>query len=66
MNPNYLGSLEKGRNMPSVGSLLEMAEVYGTSAADIVHEVEDARRAARNRRAEAVRAASATEKAPGE
>lgn len=47
MNPNYLGSLEKGGNMPSVDTLLEIADVYGVSAADIVREVEDLRRAAR-------------------
>lgn len=45
MNPNYLGSLEKGGNMPSLETLLEVAEVYGVSAADIVREVEEARRA---------------------
>lgn len=47
MNPNYLGSLEKGGNMPSLGTLLEMADLYGVWAADIVREVEEARRAAR-------------------
>lgn len=47
MNPNYLGALEKGANMPSVETLLEAAEVYGISAADTVREVEEARRAAR-------------------
>ena len=47
MNPNYLGALEKGGNMPSLETLLEMADVYGVSAADIVREVEDARRAER-------------------
>jgi len=59
MNPNYLGSLEKGGNMPSVGSLLEIADVYGTSAADIIREVEDARHAARKQRAEAEAATEA-------
>ena len=44
MNPNYLGSLEKGGNMPSLQTLFEMAEVYGVSAADLVREVEEARR----------------------
>jgi transcriptional regulator with XRE-family HTH domain len=57
MNANYLGSLEKGGNMPSVASLFTIAEVYGASAADIVREVEEARSAARKRRAEAVIAA---------
>src|SRR5689334_9098826 len=66
MNPNYLGSLEKGHNMPSLDSLLEMADVYGANAADVVREVEEARRVARNRHAEAVLAASAAEKAPAE
>jgi transcriptional regulator with XRE-family HTH domain len=47
MNPNYLGSLEKGGNMPSLDTLLETADVYGVWAADIVREVEEARRAAR-------------------
>ena len=54
MNPNYLGALEKGGNMPSLETLLEIAEVYGVSAADIVREVEDARRADRAKLAEAV------------
>ena len=51
MNPNYLGSLEKGRNMPSLETLLEMADVYGVWAADLVREVEERRRAARAQRA---------------
>ena len=63
MNPNYIGVLEKGGNMPSVDSLLEMAEVYGGNAADIVREVEEARRAARTRQAEAA-AAMETETPP--
>ena len=50
MNPNYLGSLEKGGNMPSLDTLLEMADVYGVRAADIVREVEEARREARAQR----------------
>ena len=47
MNPNYLGSLEKGGNMPSVATLLEMADVYNVNASDIVREIEELRRAAR-------------------
>ncbi|HJW94814.1 MAG TPA: helix-turn-helix transcriptional regulator [Thermoanaerobaculia bacterium] len=46
MNANYLGALEKGGNMPSVETLLEIGDVYGISAADIVREVEEARRRA--------------------
>ena len=56
MNPNYLGSLERGGNMPSVDTLLEVADVYGVNASDIVREVEEARRAARKRQADAVTA----------
>ena len=56
MNPNYLGSLEKGGNMPSVDTLLEIADVYGVNASDIVREVEEARRNARKERAAAVMA----------
>jgi len=54
MNPNYLGALEKGGNMPSVDTLLEVADVYGVNASDLVREVEEARRAARRERAAAV------------
>ena len=54
MNPNYLGALEKGGNMPSVDTLLEMADVYGVNASDIVHEVEEARRVARTRAASVI------------
>jgi transcriptional regulator with XRE-family HTH domain len=54
MNPNYLGALEKGGNMPSVDTLLEMADVYSVNASDLVREVEEARRAARKQRAAAV------------
>jgi transcriptional regulator with XRE-family HTH domain len=50
MNPNYLGALEKGGNMLSLETLLDMADVYGVAAADIVREVEEARRAERVQR----------------
>ncbi len=56
MNPNYLGALKKGGNMPSLETLLETADVYGISAAEIVREVEDARRAERARPAAEVAA----------
>lgn len=45
MNPNYLGSLEKGGNMPSLDTLLSLADVYGVAASEIVREVEEARQA---------------------
>ncbi|HYK04613.1 MAG TPA: helix-turn-helix transcriptional regulator [Thermoanaerobaculia bacterium] len=56
MNPNYLGALEKGGNMPSIDSLLEMAEVYGVTASEIVREVEDLRRAEQRQHAAAIAA----------
>src|SRR3954451_1336133 len=36
MNPNYLGALEKGGNMPSVDTLLEIGDVYGVNASDSI------------------------------
>jgi transcriptional regulator with XRE-family HTH domain len=56
MNPNYLGALEKGGNMPSVETLLEAADVYGVNASDIMREVEELRRRERQERADAVNA----------
>ena len=56
MNPTYLGSLEKGGNMPSVETLLIAADVYGVNASDIVREVEDLRRRDRKEHADAVTA----------
>jgi transcriptional regulator with XRE-family HTH domain len=50
MNPTYLGVLEKGGNLPSIPTLFELAEVFNTSAADIVREVEEMRRQARSAR----------------
>ena len=58
LNPTYLGVLEKGGNMPSVGTLLETADVYGVTAAEIVREVEELRLADRARREAAVAAAT--------
>jgi transcriptional regulator with XRE-family HTH domain len=44
MNPTYLGVLETGANMPTLATLLELAEVLNVEAADIVRELERARR----------------------
>jgi transcriptional regulator with XRE-family HTH domain len=44
MNPTYLGVLEAGKNMVSLDTLLELAEVFGVEAAEIVREVEQARK----------------------
>jgi transcriptional regulator with XRE-family HTH domain len=47
MNANYLGSLEKGGNMPGMATLFEIADVLGIPAWEIVREVEEARNAPR-------------------
>lgn len=54
MNPVYLGVLEAGKNMPSLRTLLELADVLDVNATDIVREVEGPRREARLRRAAAL------------
>ena len=50
MNSTYLGVLERGGNMLSVQTLLELADVLGTPASEIVAEVEKGRLEARARR----------------
>lgn len=54
MNPTYLGVLEAGGNMPSLATLLELADVFGIGAGEIVAEVEQARREAARKRAAAL------------
>jgi transcriptional regulator with XRE-family HTH domain len=44
MNKTYLGVLEAGGNMVSLDTLLDLAELFGADAAEIVREVEQARR----------------------
>jgi len=63
MNPIYLGVLEAGRNMPSLDTLLELADVFNVNAADMVREVEQPRREARLKRAAALLAPEPTEPA---
>ncbi|HEV7238791.1 MAG TPA: helix-turn-helix transcriptional regulator [Thermoanaerobaculia bacterium] len=46
MNPTYLGVLEKGGNMPSLQTLLELADVFNVEAAEMVREVEQAQKPA--------------------
>ena len=47
MHPTYLGVLEKGGNMPTLSTILAFADLFGLDAAEIVREVEQARRARR-------------------
>ena len=44
MNPTYLGVMEKGGNMPTIHTLLELADVFNVSAADIIRELEEIRK----------------------
>ncbi len=44
MNPTYLGVMEKGGNMPTIPTLLELADVFNVPAADIIRELEETRR----------------------
>lgn len=46
MNPTDLGVLEAGGNMPSLTTMLELADVFGVSAVQFVCELEEARREA--------------------
>jgi len=50
MNATYLGLVERGENVPSLTTILRLAEVMGVSASDLVAEVETARNAARVKR----------------
>lgn len=47
MNAEYLGRLERGINMPTLTTILDLAHVFGVGAAEIVQEVEAGRRKAR-------------------
>ena len=44
MNATWLGVLERGENMPSLATILKLAEVFGVEAAELVREVEQSRR----------------------
>lgn len=49
MNATYLGVLEKGGNMPSLQTILELADVFNVEAAEMVRQVEQARKPAARR-----------------
>ena len=44
MNATWLGVLERGGNVPSLATIFKLAEVFGVKAAELVREVEEARR----------------------
>ena len=39
MNPTYVGILEHGDNMPTLGAVIELAIVLGANPGEIVNEV---------------------------
>ena len=47
MNATYLGIVERGENVPSLTTILRLAEVLDVSASDLVREVELAKYGAR-------------------
>ena len=44
MNATYLGQLERGANMLSISTLFEFADIFNVEAAELVREVEQARK----------------------
>jgi transcriptional regulator with XRE-family HTH domain len=44
MNHHYLGVVEAGGNVPSLATILEVAEVLGADAGEMIREVAVARR----------------------
>ena len=57
-NKNYLSVLEQGKNTPSLNMLFELAEIFRVDAAEMVREVELARRGRKAARAAAMLAAA--------
>ena len=47
MNAIHLGVLERGENVPSLATILRVADALGVAPAELVHRVDVARRAAR-------------------
>lgn len=58
IHKNHLSLLELGKNMPSLERLFEFADVFHVDAADLVREVELARRGRKAARAAAMLAAA--------
>jgi len=44
LNATWLGVLERGGNIPSLTTIFKLAAVFGVEAAELVREVEQARR----------------------
>ena len=46
LNATWLGVLERGGNVPSLTTIFKLAEVFDVEAAELVREIEQARRGA--------------------
>lgn len=44
LNATWLGVLERGGNIPSLATIFRLAEVFGVESAELVREIEQARR----------------------
>jgi len=51
MNAIHLGVLERGENVPSLATVLRVADALGIAPAELVHRVDLARHAARKKKA---------------
>ena len=51
MNAIHLGVLERGENVPSLATILRVADALGVAPAELVHRVDVARHAARAKKA---------------
>ena len=47
MHPDYLGLLERGLNIPSLTTILRLAEAYGVPAGTLLEPIEQERKALR-------------------
>jgi transcriptional regulator with XRE-family HTH domain len=65
MNATYLGVLERGGNLPTLGTILRLAEVFGVEAASLVAEVEAGRRKMRARATAAAKKRPAPKRTAG-
>ena len=44
MNPTYLGFLERGENVATLTTVLRLAKILGVEGADVIREIEHARK----------------------
>jgi transcriptional regulator with XRE-family HTH domain len=66
LNAQYLGVVEAGRNVPTLYVILEVCEVLGVDAGELIREVADARRQPRVLRSPSPRRRSSCSHRPQE